>query len=254
MQPLVDTADAGLSYLDTVLSQTADASGVVPKTCTRIFLVQKLNRSTASPSVLDTYFKNYFAEVEADATGIVVIQSSSMWALLECSPESVAGVLRRMHEEIQKSSSSSSSSLTSSSSSSSSLGIQDGRIVGVTEDCPHRLFDQLYCTSANPANENIPDLEAENPVTLSTTLYRSILTFGYNVMDAPNQNLRSIDIITKSMAEPQTYNLPSDERCQAIATLSKLMTINEWLHAYDQPLSIDATTESVYPLPIRTVY
>jgi len=251
MQPLVDTADAGLSYLDNVLSQTADASGIVPKTCTRILFVTKLNRS-ATMTNLDSYFKTYFTETEADATGIVVVLPSSMWALLECSPESITGILRRMQQEITSSSSSSNTKSTV-----TSLGIQDGRVVGVTEDCPHRLFDQLYCTSSNPAAENIPDLETENPTTLSTTLYRSIITFGYQLMDNQHtspQVLRNIDIIGKAMSEPQSYNLPSDERCQAIATLSKLMTIQEWLQAYDATLSIDPTIEMVYPLPQRTVY
>ena len=40
------------------------------------------------------FFRAYFTQRESDATGLVMVQPSSLWALVECSPEAAAGLLR----------------------------------------------------------------------------------------------------------------------------------------------------------------
>lgn len=198
MQPLVDTAGAGLSYLDTVLHLRA-RDGVVGKTCSRLLYVAKLTRGANSTDVANIH-ATYFAEVEADASGLVVFQPASYWALIECSPEGAAGLMKRVWKELQR----------------PGTSLLSARVIGMSEDAPSRLFDQLFYQSVSLAPEVVPDLEADSPLNVSAPVYKSIVAAGYAIRDA---GAGAQGLVARLDSFP---GLPSDERCQALATLSKV--------------------------------
>jgi hypothetical protein len=259
MQPLVDTANVGLSYLDTVLQARA-RDGVVAKTSSRLFLVGRIARGTPPRDVAD-FFRAFFTQRESDATGLVMVQPASMWALVECSPEAAAGLMRAVAAELSSSAAAAgalrwpaagarrggadSDGVDQAPAASSFL--VDARVVAQTEDCPHRLFDALYCQAAAPAAETVPDLENENPALLSAALYRAVVAVGYAVrrvwagpagpgalaVPASHQAGAAAagngvqgagecaDFVAR-LADASPVPLPSDERCAAVAGLSKV--------------------------------
>jgi hypothetical protein len=247
MQPLVDTANVGLSYLDTVLQARA-RDGVVAKTSSRLFLVGRIARGTPPRDVAD-FFRAFFTQRESDATGLVMVQPASMWALVECSPEAAAGLMRAVAAELSVAAAARRGGADSDGvdQAPASSFLIDARVVAQTEDCPHRLFDALYCQAAAPAAETVPDLENENPALLSAALYRAVVAVGYAVrrvwagpagpgalaVPASHQAGAAAagngvqgagecaDFVAR-LADASPVPLPSDERCAAVAGLSKV--------------------------------
>ncbi len=205
MQPLVDTAGAGLSFLDTLLYARA-RDGTVGKTSTRLLLAGRFAAPGAGRAVHDLH-AGFFAEAEADASGVVATLPGSFWAFLECSPEGAVGLARRV---------------------AAATGggglLSSARVVAAVEDAPTRLFPHLMCLAAAPPAESVPDLEAEDPVALCAGVYAGVTGgIGAVAAAAAAGGAAAIEAaVAARLAEGGAGGAPSDERCQALANASKV--------------------------------
>jgi len=169
LQPLFDTAGAGLSLLDTILHTRVSAEGVVSRTTTRLFYICKYAAGT-SPQELCELQARLLSDADPEATGLLVVLPTTFWGVLESSPEAVALLLRWAQAEV---------------------GAGPGarllacRIVAQIEDCPVRAFGPWsYRSMALPAEVGAIDLEAESPTAVCLRLYHAALQVGAAVLES----------------------------------------------------------------------
>lgn len=229
MQPLHDTAGAGLSLLDTILHQRVDASGVVAKTVTRLCYAARLDALANSADIADLHAA-HLAEADADVTGILIIQQRSCLCLIEAAPETVTGLMRILAAETER----------------PSPRIVTARVIAHTEDCPARCCPPWTAHTLALPGEAAVDVDAEAPAALATQLYRTLQQIGTQLREGEG----------KAEALQATFGsyLPSDDRVQAIGSSDKFTSVHEWLDLFDAALEYDQAQDEVLPLPPRPVY
>jgi hypothetical protein len=267
-QPLVDTGGAGLSLLDAVLQQRARANGVVDKTSSRLLLAARRPAGAGGAEDGDApvaeLHLSALAEIEPDATGLVLVQERSFLSLVECSPEAAALLVRRLAREAAAAAAATAGGAPT------RRRLTDARVVAMAEDCPQRLFAQLFVQRLPPpAAEPSPqaaaaaaaELEAEAPHEASAALFRAVLAFARGVAEAgaaPAQQAPLVEQLALGAAGgPAAAALcaaASDDRLAAFAGASKLTSLAQWLALFDAPLAVDSSAEASLPLPAKVLY
>jgi hypothetical protein len=209
LQPLYDTAGAGLSLLDTILHTRVNLDGVVSRTVSRVVYVCKYS-STASPADLCEQQAQLLSDSDPEATGLLVIQPKSFWGILESSPETVAALMRWMAAEM--------SPTASAAAGRPEPRVKSCRIVCQIEDCPTRGFGPWsYRSMVLPPSADTVAFDPENasPVQFSASVYQSIMQVGKACLEGGPGVL---DLLSERFSS----FLPSDDRVCALADWPKV--------------------------------
>jgi len=267
---------AGVSLLETVLQRRSDEKGSVQATYTRMILAFK--RSVDIADEVAASFFHQLQTAEPSATGMILLQTKSILAFIECSPESTSMLIQLVQNELNSSTSSSSSSSRKSNSGASLLthAFTDARVVCQVEDCPTRkFFSKLFIESIDPSHTSSSEsdaaaaaptmsataaaneVEGEAPQIISASLAKALITAcrtASSELPTPelqNEFIRNLPRSAPSLTGTVYLN---DERVAAIATASKLMTCEQWIRLFTEPCAIDGSSETTLPLQPKPVY
>jgi hypothetical protein len=269
---------AGVSLLETVLQRRSDEKGSVQATYTRMVLAFK--RSVDIADEVAASFFHQLQTAEPSATGMILLQTKSILAFIECSPESTSMLIQLVQNELNSSTSSSSSSSRKSNSGANSASLlthafTDARVVCQVEDCPTRkLFSKLFIESIDPSHTTSSEsdaaaaptmsataaaneVEGEAPQIISASLAKALITAcrtASSELPTPelqNEFIRNLPRSAPSLTGTVYLN---DERVAAIATASKLMTCEQWIRLFTEPCAIDGSSETTLPLQPKPVY
>jgi len=170
LQPLYDTAGAGLSLLDTILHTRVSLEGVVSRTVTRLLYACKYS-SGASPQELCEHQAQLLSDADPEATGLLLVQPTSFWGFVETSPETVAALLRWIDSELTRTD--------------GEGRLRSCRVIVQIEDCPSRAFGPWsYRSLMLPPESGVIDLDAQSPVALSSQFYNTAVSIGAAVLEA----------------------------------------------------------------------
>jgi hypothetical protein len=170
LQPLYDTAGAGLSLLDTILHTRVSLEGVVSRTVTRLLYACKYS-SGASPQELCEHQAQLLSDADPEATGLLLVQPTSFWGFVETSPETVAALLRWIDSELPRAD--------------GEGRLRSCRVIVQIEDCPSRAFGPWsYRSLMLPPESGVIDLDAQSPVALSSQFYHTAMSIGAAMLEA----------------------------------------------------------------------
>ena len=270
---------AGVSLLETVLQKRSDEKGSLQATYTRMILAFK--RSVDIADEVAASFFHQLQTAEPSATGMILLQTKSILAFIECSPESISMLIQLVQNELNPATSSSSSSRSSSRKSNSGASLlthafTDARVVCQVEDCPtKKLFSKLFIESIDPSHTTSEgsgsdaaaptmsataaanEVEGEAPQIISATLAKALITASRTASsESPTPELQNEFIRNLPRSAPSLIGTVylNDERVAAIATASKLMTCEEWIRLFTEPCAIDGSSETTLPLQPKPVY
>jgi hypothetical protein len=262
---------AGVSLLESVLQKRSDEKGSVLPTHTRLILAFR-----RSADITDEVTASFFHQIqtsEPGASGMVLLQTKSVLAYIECSPESTNILFQRIQNEltlinsrISHNNSDVSTTLTH--------AFTDARIVCQVEDCPNKkLFTRLFIESIDPSyNEEAAsaatatptmtpaaatnEVEGEAPQIISATLTKALFSAcraasQLSSIELQNEFVRNLPRSAPSLTGTVFLN---DERIAAIAVASKLMTCAQWIKLFVESFTIDGSLETTLPLPPKPIY
>lgn len=233
LQPLRDTAGAGLSLLDVTLHSRVDPTGVVPKTRTRLLLAFK---HEGNGEELGELISTTLSEIDADVMGLMVVQATSAWTIIEASPETVSALVRFLDGEAK----------------SGGPRFEEVRIVSMTEDTPIAAFGAWTYRMVTLPTEAVVDLEAEPLVVIVSRLLRGLVAMGQQILQARGPGM-DFHHVLEGFQDRFSSSLPSNERVTALAASPKLLSTGDWLEIYDSS-DLPLPSDGILPLPARMVY
>lgn len=189
----------------------------------RIVLVSKLVLDNAlSPEkvaqALPSQFKTLAKDFRIPLTGIGVVQDSVFIAALECFPDDLCTLVRRVDN----------------------LGfLKSTRVIVNTEDCPTRRFSPLSFHRMKLSKEGEIDLDGEFPdaATAGFAVYEKILRVGKAMTDSKNPQIPSA----------HSNNLPSNSRCLAYLNHPGFASAQEFLELFDDPMHSIPLMDQIWP-------
>jgi len=231
LQPLQDNAGAGFALIDNILQARLAHTGVVLPTWTRMLYVAKLPKG-ATPQEVYELHANFLADYDREATGLLIIQASSVLNIVESSSETVTALLRHVQAEAGRG---------------EEARVTSVRVVAGTEDVPERTLSPWAYAAVSLPPEGTVLVDADACVGLCTSLYRTVQQVCHQLKEAGPTGLEHLQ-------ERYAAFLPSDDRVSALAASDCITSLDEWLELYDAPISFTSAAEACYPMPARPAY
>lgn len=168
----------------------------------------------ALPSSFSTLAKDFRTPI----TGIGVVQDSAFVAVLECFPDDLCTLIRRV-DNLQL--------------------LTNTRIIANSEDCPTRKFLPLSFHRLKLAKEGEIDLDGEfaDVATAGFAAYEKILAVGKVMVDGKKSEIPA----------SHNTNIPSNSRCLAYLNHQGYPTAQAFLEMFDDPMHTISVMDQIWP-------
>lgn len=198
---------------------------------TRMLYVGVIPKTATKHQVCDLHAQ-FLTDIEADVSGLMLLQATTFINLIEATPDVINALLRHIQLQTE----------------SPTACVSSVRIVACSEDCPNPAFvSWSYRSITMPAEPGV-DLDKEDIVTSSFEVYSKLVKLGQQLTDA---DLPQADIpaALDNLRQRFPQFLPSNERVQAFTASPKVTSLNEYLDIFDAPVDVVFESERVWPAP-----
>jgi hypothetical protein len=222
------------SLLDCIQSRFEVAGG--RESLTRMLYVGVIPKTATKHQLCDLH-ASFLTEIEADVSGLMLLQQTTFINLIEATPDVIHLLLRHLQLELQ----------------SPTACVSSIRIVACSEDCPNPAFvSWSYRSITMPAESGI-DLEKEDVAASSFDMYFKLVKLGQQLTDA---DLPQADIpaALDNLRQRFPQFLPSNERVMAFTLCEKVTSLAEYLEIYDSPVDVEFDSDRVWPAPAPLTY
>jgi hypothetical protein len=225
---------ADKSLLDVIQARFEAGGG--RESLTRMLYVGAIPKSATKHQVCD-YHANFLTEIEADVSGLMLLQQNSFVNLIEATPDVIHALLRHLQVETEN----------------PAGCISSVRIVACSEDCPNPAFVSWSYRSISLPVESAVDLEKEDIVVSSFEMYNKLVKLGQQLSDA-DLSQADIPAALDNLKQRFPQFLPSNERVVAFTVCEKVTSLAEYLEIYDSPVDVVLESDRVWPAPAAMTF
>jgi len=222
------------SLLDTIQKRFADEGG--RESVTRLLYIGLIPK-TSSQRAVCTYHEEFLKEIDADVSGLMILQADTFLNLIEAAPDAIMALLRHIAKQAEE----------------ERPCLETVRVLASSEDCPSRAFVSWSYRSVNLKAEMSLVLDEEDVVGTSYETYSKLVQLGQQLNDA---DLTHADISAALDNLRQRYAdfIPSNERLKALTSVPGITTLEEYLDIFDAPIEVALDRELVWPPPPALEY
>jgi len=226
----------------------------------RVLIVAKLR--PGGRALLQRFFEDFIAaekERESHITGLLLVQDESMLQLVDGQPETIASLLRAIHEHTKADTpvfSAEAGGGGSSEAEGDAKGRDEGmlfssvRILSSTEDSPEPLFGRLLTVAKTfePGEYEEVPFGSEDPSLVCWSVYKRILELSKHAPPqmAPDDEM---DAFEEEIGLKHAGLLPPDSVVVKLATTPGITTAEEYLAMFCSPLEVKTFLGTTLPPP-----
>jgi hypothetical protein len=161
-------------------------------------------------------------EEDANVTGLLMGQGTSVLHLLEGPPHSILRILRKMsqHDDF-------------------SNGTQGGRIVYCVEDCPERIYPEWYSCSLQERKQALEEITPETVNDLMFDVSNSLFEVGKILQTTPHENVQMSQF---------GETLPAKNLIIGLAESDEFFKLSEFVEQYTDPYNVTLESDQVWPM------
>lgn len=200
----------------------------------RLLYVGLIPATATKQQICDSH-KSLLEDIDADVSGLMLLQSRSFLNLIEATPDVIGALLRHVQLECENP---------------DAPCMSDVRVVACTEDCPTRAFVSWSYRSINLPSEAVV-LEGDI-VPHSFDMFNKLVQLGQRLTDA-DLTPADISAALDNLGQRYPQHLPSNERVVEFATSDKVTSLNEWLALFDAPVELTLEQDLVWPAAYHPV-
>lgn len=199
-----------------------------------------LSRSVVLGKVVDTaadnarrtqeYFAKLLDKLQLDATGLVLLQDSTVVVFLETTAEQFLQVLKQLQKQ-------------------SILDAAAMRILASSDDHAERVLQGLYfkkvAVAGRPGGDNNAELTDDSLRQSVVDTFLDLMKFVRKIGPMAPGEIRKC-LTNLSMSDQMC--LPSNDLVLALLAREELMTVDEYLEVFASPIAVELEAERVWPL------
>lgn len=222
------------SLLDTVQRRFQDEGG--RESVTRLMYIGLIPKGSSLKSVCQ-YHETFLKDIDADVSGLMILQQDSFLNLIEAAPDAIMALMRHINKQREE----------------TSPCLTSVRVLASSEDCPSRAFVSWSYRSVSLKAEPKVDLDGDDVAGVAYEVYSKLVALG---KELTNQDLTHADISAALDTLRQRYAdyIPTNERIKAIVALDGIPKLEEYMEIFDAPVDVDLESELVWPHPPSLKY
>lgn len=222
------------SLLDTIQKRFADEGG--RESVTRLLYIGTIPK-TSTPRIVCSYHEDFLKEIDADVSGLMILQPDTFLNLIEAAPDAIMALLRHIAKQDDE----------------AEPALDNVRVLASSEDCPSRAFVSWSYRSVNLKPEMSIALDEDDVVGTCYETYSKLVQLGHRLNDADLSHA-DISAALDNLRQRYAEFIPSNERLKAFTGLKGVTTLQEYLEIFDAPIEVNLDRELVWPPPPALEY
>ena len=218
------SSTAANAELHISLLELQQQNGVAAQIYTRLCYVGRLAEGANERSV-----RQWHADaLEAESTGVALVQGDTVAALVECSPDGATAFLQGL-------------------AGCALFRPSSVRVVCSVEACPSRSFSEWRCVPLKMPVEDGYELPLDQAAIESHALYAGLLGVGKRFQDS-SMSPADREANWSNLAKFCPDSLPSNEKVLVFARSDGVQEVSEFLAMYDPAINAKADSDLVWPI------
>ncbi|EQC40868.1 hypothetical protein SDRG_01934 [Saprolegnia diclina VS20] len=174
------------------------------------------------PKKIQDFFVKTLQSLSCDASGLVFMLDGALVVLIESTADHFTDICVALHDF---------------------PNVSDVKVVATCDDNSKRLIPSLFFKKLSISKPN--DANESDVPQAASTMFFNLVTLARRLGTQPAANIK------KSLAAPSNSDqvlFPSAELVQLVAKSPELMTLDEYLTIYRDPITVELESERVWPI------